>query len=167
MSGENEPPPEGYRPNVGMVLFDAAGRVWLGRRSGQAGPHGWQFPQGGVDAGEDLEAAARRELHEETGVRSADMLARTPGWMTYDFPPELARSGAARGWRGQAPVWFAMRFTGLDAEIDLAAHDEIEFDAWRWAGLAEAIDMVVPFKRAVYARVAAAFADFASFAGGA
>lgn len=155
------PPPEGYRPNVGAVLFDQAGRVWLGRRVGQAGPHNWQFPQGGIDPGEDLEAAARRELAEETGVRSAEVLARTPGWITYDFPPELRASRRARGRRGQAQVWFAMRFTGAEPEIDLAAHAEVEFDAWRWGRLAEAVELVVPFKRAVYKQVAQAFAAFA------
>ncbi len=158
----SEPPPAGYRPNVGVVLFDVQGRVWLGRRAGQPGPHNWQFPQGGVDPGEALEAAVRRELHEETGVRSADVLARTDGWLTYDFPATLRGSKAARGWRGQAQVWFALRFNGVDAEIDLAAHAEIEFDAWRWGALAEAVAGVVPFKREVYARVAEAFAEFSA-----
>jgi len=123
-----------YRPNVGVVLFNADGRVWLGHRINTPGPWRWQFPQGGVDEGEDLETAARRELFEETGVRSVEYLDRTPGWIAYDFPP---------------------------AEIDLEAHGEPEFDAWRWAGLDETPSLIVPFKRAVYEQVLTAFARFA------
>ena len=70
-----------YRPNVGVVLFNCDGLVWYGQRHATPGPHNWQFPQGGVDAGEDLEAAARRELQEETGVTSAELLARTEDWI--------------------------------------------------------------------------------------
>ena len=71
------PAPEGYRPNVGLVVFNVDGRVWLGRRVRTPGPFNWQFPQGGIDRGEDLEAAARRELEEETGMVSVTRLDRT------------------------------------------------------------------------------------------
>jgi putative (di)nucleoside polyphosphate hydrolase len=151
-----------YRPNVGVVLFHRDGRVWLGQRINTPGPHNWQFPQGGVDDGEDLETAARRELAEETGARSVTYLGRTEGWLTYDFPPNHGGSKAVRGWRGQKQVWFAFRFDDGDGEIDLAAHGEPEFDAWRWGYLAETPDLVVPFKRAAYEAVAQAFAAFAA-----
>ena len=151
-----------HRPNVGVVLFNRQGRVWLGRRINTPGPHNWQFPQGGVDEGEDLETAARRELAEETGVTSIALLGRTEGWLTYDFPPEvLADPKHSRGWLGQKQVWFAYRFTGDDAEIDLEADKHVEFDAWKWGRLDETPELIVPFKRGVYEAVVAAFEGFA------
>ena len=149
-----------YRPNVGVVLFHADGRVWLGRRADTPPPHNWQFPQGGIDEGEDLEAAARRELAEETGVTRASVLARTEGWILYDYPPDVLASGRGRGFAGQKQVWFAMRFEGDDAEFRLDGHEEVEFDAWRWGRLDEAPGLIVPFKRAVYESVTAEFARF-------
>jgi putative (di)nucleoside polyphosphate hydrolase len=144
-----------HRPNVGIVLFNRDGLVWYGRRAGAPGPHSWQFPQGGIDPGEDVYAAARRELAEETGVVNTSLLGRTQGWITYDFPPGAERG--RKGWKGQKQIWFALRFEGRDDEIDLAAHHHVEFDAWRWGRLDEATDLIVPFKREAYAQVVRAF----------
>jgi putative (di)nucleoside polyphosphate hydrolase len=150
-----------YRSNVGIVVFCPRGRVWLGRRANTEGPHNWQFPQGGVDEGEDLEEAARRELLEETGVSSVQLLDRTEDWIVYDFPTGWTGSKAMKGWKGQKQVWFAYRFTGLDEEINLDLHLPPEFDAWRWASLEEAPELVIPFKRATYDHLAQAFAPYA------
>ena len=150
-----------HRPNVGVVLFHPDGRVWLGRRTQQPPPYNWQFPQGGVDDGEDLLDAAKRELAEETGVTSVKLLGRTEGWISYDFPPEVAGSKMARGWMGQKQVWFAFRFTGDESEIDLEAHGEVEFDGWTWGKLDETPELIVPFKRGVYEAVVSAFQGFA------
>ena len=150
-----------HRPNVGVVLFHPDGRVWLGRRADTGPPHNWQFPQGGVDDGEDLEAAARRELKEETGAASVTLMGRTEDWVAYDFPSDMP-AHRTRNWKGQKQIWFAFRFDGDEAEFDLAAHHEPEFDAWRWAYLSEAPDLIVPFKRAAYEAVVRAFEGFAA-----
>ena len=151
-----------YRPNVGLVVFNPEGRVWLGRRAGFSGQHVWQFPQGGVDPGEDWEAAAFRELHEETGIVSATVIGRTEDWIVYDFPAEAMGRKAMRGFIGQKQKWFALRFEGVDAEIDLTVQRPPEFDAWRWAELDEVMDLVVPFKKDAYALVVEAFRSHAS-----
>jgi putative (di)nucleoside polyphosphate hydrolase len=147
-----------YRPNVGVVLANAEGRVWLGRRADTPGPHNWQFPQGGVDKGERPADAALRELREETGARSVTLLGQTSDWLAYDFPRGHRRSNIAERWIGQKQLWFAFRFLGDDSEIDLGAHDEIEFAAWRWGSFQDALDGVVPFKRDIYRQVIETFA---------
>lgn len=155
-----------YRPNVGVALFNAAGRVFVGRRVGDFADIGeamdgwrWQMPQGGIDPGEDIRAAAFRELKEETGVSSARLLALTPGWIPYDFPPGYRK----KHWRGQRQKWAAMLFEGEDAEINLDADDHQEFDAWRWVDLEDTPSLIVPFKRHVYEELVLAFAPLRDF----
>ena len=87
-------------------------------------------------------------------------LNSTTDWLTYDFPEGYRGAKIARGWRGQKQVWFAMRFTGQDAEVNLTAHRHAEFDAWRWADLDETATLVIPFKRATYEQVRQAFRRF-------
>jgi putative (di)nucleoside polyphosphate hydrolase len=149
-----------YRPCVGIMLLNREGRVFAGRRADHDGePEGrgtwWQMPQGGLDEGEEPETAARRELAEETGVRSARFIARTRKWLTYDLPEELIGVAWEGRYRGQKQMWFAARFEGAESEIDIGPRDghEQEFDAWRWVTLEELPSLVVPFKREVYLRV--------------
>jgi putative (di)nucleoside polyphosphate hydrolase len=154
-----------YRPNVGVVLISRSGRLWQGRRAGTPGPHNWQFPQGGVDAGETLHCAALRELHEETGASAVRLLGRTDEWIAYTFPAGYQRGKAVDGWIGQRQIWFALRFEGEDADFDLGGHSPPEFDAWRWATPEQALAEVAPFKRATYAHVLHAFARHIAPAG--
>jgi putative (di)nucleoside polyphosphate hydrolase len=163
----NEKP---YRPNVGIALFNAAGRVLVGRAE-TSGPElivpgfEWQCPQGGIDAGEDIVAAARRELWEETNVRSVSFLAVTDEWWTYDFPSYDGPKHKLSPFRGQSQRWAAVRFEGDDREIDLVnlpTGEPQELFEWRWERLERLPDLVTPHKRAVYERMAAAFAAFAS-----
>ncbi len=155
-----------YRPNVGAVLFNHAGLVLVARRAdlpnaeGQAG--GWQLPQGGMDPGEDPAVAVLREMEEEIGTRNATILAEHPEWLRYDLPAHLVGVALGGRWRGQAQKWFALRFLGADSEIRLDLDPHPEFDAWKWARLAELPAMAVPFKRAIYERLAADFARFAA-----
>jgi putative (di)nucleoside polyphosphate hydrolase len=159
-----------YRPNVGAVVFDGRGLVFLARRRGNDGPEvvfpgfEWQLPQGGIDPDEDPAAAVRRELREETGMVAVLQLAMLDRQVTYDWPPYAGPPHPLTAWRGQVQTWFAFRFAGDEAEIDLAAAlpgGEPEFDAWRWERLERIADLVVPYKRHIYVEVAAAFAHFA------
>jgi putative (di)nucleoside polyphosphate hydrolase len=161
-AGESVDPPSPealarYRPNVGVVLINRDGKLWLGRRSDASGPRNWQFPQGGVDKGEQLLAAALRELHEETGARSASLIGRTSEWMAYAFPSAYRRGREMERWIGQKQIWFALRFTGQDSEFDLSAHETPEFDAWRWVDVDDVLPCVVEFKQATYERVLEVF----------
>lgn len=159
----SEAAPKGrYRLNVGIVLFNADGKVLIGRRADRRGEKIWQFPQGGVDKGEALLAAARRELQEETGVRSTAFLARAPGYVTYDFPPGFTGSKAMKGYSGQKQAWFAFRFTGEESEIDLGKPPAAEFDAWRWETLEATPDLVADFKREAYLKVVEAFSSLSA-----
>jgi putative (di)nucleoside polyphosphate hydrolase len=149
-----------YRLGVGVMLLNREGRVFVGRRADRPGaPEGvgtwWQMPQGGLDEGEEPEAAARRELEEETGVRSARFIARTRDWHLYDLPAELLGVAWEGRYRGQKQMWFAARFEGQESEIDLGPREghEQEFDAWRWVKVTELSGLVVPFKREVYTSV--------------
>ncbi len=155
-----------YRDNVGAVLFNAAGLVLVARRAdlpnAEGVPGGWQLPQGGMDAGEDPAVAVFRELEEEVGTARAEILAEHPEWLTYDLPPDLVGKALGGKYRGQRQKWFALRFTGSDADIRLDLDPHPEFDAWRWARLAELPGLAVAFKRGIYDRLAR---DFARFAG--
>lgn len=160
-----------YRPCVGITLIAPSGGVFVGRRSKDAGPehvagpHMWQMPQGGIDPGEEAEAAARRELFEETNVppEAVKLLAELPDWLAYDLPPAVMKQAWKGRYRGQKQKWFAYGLLGSEDLIDVlspggGAH-KAEFDAWRWARFSELPDLIVPFKRPVYEGVVAAFSD--------
>ena len=148
-----------YRPCVGIMLFNTDGKVFVGKRIDQS-VEGWQMPQGGIDKGEMPVEAARRELQEEVGTDKAQIMAEMNDWVTYDLPEHLIGVAFHGKYRGQRQKWFAMRFTGKDADIDLTAH-EPEFSDFQWVSLAELPGLIVPFKRETYKAVIAAFKNLA------
>ncbi|HVY52211.1 MAG TPA: RNA pyrophosphohydrolase [Devosia sp.] len=159
-----------YRDCVGVAVFNADGLVLIGRRKPADDPEvseefgsPWQMPQGGIDKGEEPRASALRELFEETSVRSVELIAEAPDWITYDLPDAVLGVALKGKYRGQRQRWFAFRFTGEDSEINVLAPGDgsmpAEFDAWRWADLEGLPSLVVPFKRDAYRQVVAAFRD--------
>lgn len=143
-----------YRPGVGIMLINREGRVFVGRRADvPAVPAAWQMPQGGIDPGETPRQAAWRELREEVGTDKAEILGETREWLHYDLPVGIAGRPWGGRWRGQRQKWFAMRFTGADGDIDLAADRHPEFDAWKWVAPERLPELIVPFKRLLYVAV--------------
>ena len=155
-----------YRRNVGAVLFNQSGLVFVARRAdmpnaeGPAG--GWQLPQGGIDEGEDPATAVLRELEEEIGTRNAKVIGEHPDWLTYDLPPDLLGIAWRGQYRGQRQRWFALRFLGNDNDIRLDLDPHPEFNAWRWVNVEELPALAVPFKRTIYETLVASFAKFAT-----
>jgi putative (di)nucleoside polyphosphate hydrolase len=159
-----------YRPNAGIVLFNKAGLVFAGRSHGD-GPETvrdgfeWQMPQGGIDPGEDLVAAARRELMEETSITEVSFLAETEAWWSYDFPPYSGPWHHLCAFRGQTQRWVAFRFEGREEAINVTepiGGVRPEFFDWAWLPLASLPARVMPHKRANYERVVEAFGRFAA-----
>lgn len=148
-----------YRPCAGIMIMNAERRLFVGQRI-DTKVEAWQFPQGGIDEGEDAATAAWRELWEETGIAAGqvDLLAEAPGEFYYDLPPDLIGKVWKGKYRGQRQKWFLFRFNGQDGDVRIdTAHPE--FSAWRWASPDEALALAVPFKRDLYEQVLEAFAE--------
>jgi putative (di)nucleoside polyphosphate hydrolase len=144
-----------YRRGVGIVLINAHGLVFAGRRIGM-GEQAWQMPQGGIDPDESPLAAALRELKEEVGTDRAEPVGESRDWLRYDLPEDLAERVWRGQYRGQEQKWFAMRFLGSDRDIDLASGHP-EFDAWRWVEPVAMMALIAAFKRPLYRAVLGEF----------
>jgi putative (di)nucleoside polyphosphate hydrolase len=138
-----------YRPGVGIVLINRFGKVFVARRiDGDA--KGWQMPQGGINRGESPRDAVFRELSEEIGTDTVEILAESHSWLSYDVPGGFAKDASpADRWQGQRQKWFLALFKGRDADIKLAT-DNPEFDAWRWVSPEELTALAVSFNRQLY-----------------
>ncbi|PKQ01583.1 MAG: RNA pyrophosphohydrolase [Alphaproteobacteria bacterium HGW-Alphaproteobacteria-12] len=138
------------------MLINRDGLIWVGNRIQEVDTGSaltWQMPQGGIDDGESAGEAAMRELLEETGTAKARIIGETSDWLTYDLPPHLVGVALKGKYRGQKQKWFAMRFTGRDGDIDIAADVHQEFSEWTWVPVDELVELIVPFKRGVYERI--------------
>ena len=159
--GMSERNPPEYRPCVGVMLVNAEGKAFVGKRIDNREGDWWQMPQGGIDDGEGIETALLREIWEEVGAKPEhlEIVTQLPDELFYDLPPELHGKLWGGRYRGQRQSWFLVRFTGTDADVDLEAHDPPEFCEWKWVEPDELPDLIVPFKRGVYETIVERFRD--------
>ena len=142
------------------MLLNREGLVFIGHRiRTPAGLARWQMPQDGIDFGETPHQAALRELKEEVGTGRAEILAESRDWFHHDVPDEIAQGIMGGRYRGNRQKWFAMRFTGSDADVNLAT-EHPEFDAWKWIRPEQLPEWVVPFMRGLYLDILAEFREF-------
>ena len=149
--------PTAYRPNVGVILVNRDGLVFVAARLDNPAD-ACQMPQGGIDKGEDPRVAALRELEEEIGTGNAEIVAESEGWHEYDLPPELVGNMWGGKYRGQKQKWFVLRFLGKDKDIDLDTKHP-EFRDWKWVPFEQVPDLIVPFKRELYRELVGTFGD--------
>ncbi len=140
---------DGFRPNVGIIIFNDAGRLLWAKRVGQ---EAWQFPQGGIQAGEEPAQAVIRELKEEVGLDPGDVeiVAATQGWLSYRLPSHLVRQSFSPVCIGQKQKWFLLRLVSDPDKISFEHSPKPEFDRWRWVDYWDPLEQVIAFKREVY-----------------
>ena len=157
--------PDGFRPNVGIILSNRDGHVLWARRIGQ---EAWQFPQGGINRDETPEQALYRELGEEIGLgpEHVEIVGATKGWLRYRLPKRLVRHNTNPVCIGQKQVWFMLRLLGDEQAVRLDSSDQPEFDSWRWVDFWYPVENVVTFKREVYVRALHHLAPFARLVAG-
>ena len=148
-----------YRRGVGVMLLNREGKVFVGARIDNS-DEAWQMPQGGIDEGEDPWATALREVEEETGIAPhlVERIAECPERLKYDLPEEIRGRLWGGRWIGQDQDWYLARFKGHDSDVNIATEDP-EFREWKWIEPAQLPELIVPFKREVYATVVAGFRD--------
>ncbi len=139
----------GYRANVGIIIFNNDNELFWARRIGQ---DAWQFPQGGIAYAESPEQAVYRELREETGLtaRDVEIIAQTEGWLHYDLPEHMVRRYKRPVCIGQKQKWFMLRLLADEKSISLDQTQRPEFDLWKWVDYWRPVNEVIFFKREVY-----------------
>ena len=141
---------DGYRPNVGIIVANDKGQVLWARRVGQ---QAWQFPQGGINKGESMEAALYRELKEEIGLSKAqvEIVNSTRGWLRYKLPKRYLRQNNT-SFIGQKQKWYLLKMLTDDKDVRFDQSETPEFDHWQWVSYWYPLGEVVSFKKDVYRR---------------
>jgi putative (di)nucleoside polyphosphate hydrolase len=136
---------------VGIIVLNKENKVFVGKRRDNP-INKWQMPQGGVDRGENLVNAMKRELKEETSIRSIEILKELEGWTEYELPDYLLGKIWMGKYRGQKQKWFIVRFLGKDKEINLKTTHP-EFIEWQWLDIENLPSVIVHFKKKVYEKL--------------
>tara|TARA_B100001029_G_scaffold83009_1_gene68125 strand:- start:194 stop:667 length:474 start_codon:yes stop_codon:yes gene_type:complete len=139
------------RDGVGIVVLNKSNKIFVGKRIDNP-KNFWQMPQGGIDPGEEYLSAALRELKEETGIQSVDLIKEIDELLTYELPPNLLGIIWKGKYRGQKQKWFIMRFNGNDKEINLNTHKP-EFMDWKWIDISDITKVAVSFKLNIYKKI--------------
>ena len=139
------------RIGVGIILLNSENKVFVGKRIDNPQSF-WQMPQGGVDKNEDFLQAAKRELKEETGIKSVELIKELNDWLEYDLPKNLLGKIWEGKYRGQTQKWFIMRFLGKNEEINIKTKNP-EFLDWQWINSSELPNISVNFKTNIYKRL--------------
>ncbi|MDI2112393.1 RNA pyrophosphohydrolase [Commensalibacter nepenthis] len=150
-----------YRPNVAAIIFNPQGKIFIALRHDLAKEGIWSFPQGGIDINENPREAIKRELAEEIGTNQIEILEEYPEWLSYDFPPDVLLNPLKRKYKGQTQKWFAVRFVGKDANINLDNDVEKEFDAWKWIDITELQNIKTGYKHDIYLKISEYFKKYA------
>jgi putative (di)nucleoside polyphosphate hydrolase len=151
-----------YRKAVGLLIINEKLEAFIGKRRDTKAADAWQMPQGGIDEGETPKEAAIRELAEETGITSVEIVAETEQWFRYEIPAYIATKLWGGKYIGQEQKWFLLKFKGKESEINLESYTEerSEFSEWKWCKLEELADHVVFFKRNLYIEILESFRDY-------
>ena len=139
------------RIGVGIILLNHENKILVGKRIDNP-KNFWQMPQGGVDKNENFLQAAKRELEEETGVKSIELIKEIDGWLKYDLPKNLLGKIWKGKYRGQRQKWFIMKFLGKNNEIDVKTKNP-EFSSWKWVDPKDLPKIAVTFKIDVYKKI--------------
>mgnify|MGYP006093239369 CR=1 FL=1 len=139
------------RIGVGIILLNNENQIFVGKRIDNP-KNFWQMPQGGVENNENFLHAAKRELEEETSIKSIELIKELNGWFKYDLPKNLLGKIWKGKYRGQKQKWFIMKFTGKAEEININTTNP-EFLSWKWIQSSQLPDVAVDFKVKIYKKL--------------
>ena len=139
------------RIGVGIALLNHENKVFVGKRIDNP-TNSWQMPQGGIDQNENFLDAAKRELEEETGIKSVKLIKELDGWFKYDLPKYLLGKLWKGKYRGQKQKWLVMKFLGKPNEINVKTKNP-EFLDWKWIEISKLPEIAVDFKADIYKKI--------------